>query len=171
MLQRLLADRFKLAIHRETRELPVYEMGVAKGGLKIAPPKGGNCITPDPGSPAAPLGSKVCGGIARRFYELTGYAITMPEFLDSLMAILGRTVIDKTGFKDRFDIDLKFDPCSAASGIGNVPAGESSARCADFSSYPSISNALRDQLGLRLESAKGPAEVLVIDHVEKPTAN
>ena len=172
MLQSLLADRFKLTLHRETRELQVYELAVTKGGPKIAPTKAGSCIALDPGSPPPPLGSKICGGIARRFYELTGYAITMPEFLDNLMAIVGRTVIDKTGYKEKFDVDLKFDPCTTPGGLGGASSpGPNSGGCADFSAYPSISAGLQEQLGLRLQSAKGPVEVLVIDHAERPTKN
>jgi uncharacterized protein (TIGR03435 family) len=96
----------------------------------------------------------------------------MTEFAGYLAAIVGRPVIDKTGFKDRYDVDLKFDPCSTPGGLGGAsPPGPNSGGCAEFSSYPSISEAVQEQLGLRLQSAKGPVEVLVIDHAEKPTAN
>jgi uncharacterized protein (TIGR03435 family) len=154
MLQTLLADRFKLALHRESKELPVYELSVAKGGPKIVATKEGSCAPLDLSGPPPPLGTKICGGVARRLYELTSYAVSMPEFVGYLAAIMGRPVIDKTGFKDRFDVDLKFDPCSTPGGLGGAtPPG------------------LQDQLGLRLQSAKGPVEVLVIDHAERPTAN
>jgi uncharacterized protein (TIGR03435 family) len=95
----------------------------------------------------------------------------MPEFAGYLAAIMGRPVIDKTGFKDRFDVDLKFDPCSTPGGLGGTSPGPNGGGCADFSSYPSVSAGLQEQLGLRLQSAKGPVEVLVIDHAEKPTGN
>jgi uncharacterized protein (TIGR03435 family) len=171
MLQSLLADRFKLTLHRETRELPVYELAVAKGGPKIAPAKEGSCAPLDLSGPALPLGSKVCGGVARRSHELTSYAVSMGEFAGYLAAIVGRPVIDKTGFKDRFDVDLKFDPCSTPGGLGGASAPNGGGGCADFSSYPSVSTGLQEQLRLRLQSAKGPVDVLVIDHAQKPTAN
>jgi uncharacterized protein (TIGR03435 family) len=82
---------------------------------------------------------------------------------------VGRSVIDKTGFKGRFDVDLKFDSCNAAVAVGEIPPASST--CADPSSYSSISAGLQEQLGLRLQSTKGPVEVLIIDHAEKPTAN
>jgi uncharacterized protein (TIGR03435 family) len=155
MLQSLLASRFRLTLHRETRQLPVSELAVAKGGLKITPSKVGGCLTLDP-AVRLPLGSKICGGVGRRVYELTAYAISMPEFLDNLASIVGRIVIDKTGFKGRFDVDLKFDPCSSLGGIA-----PNSPNCADFSSYPSISTSLQEQLGTRLVSTRGSVEVLV----------
>jgi uncharacterized protein (TIGR03435 family) len=171
MLQSLLADRFKLKLHRETRELPVYELSVAKGGPKIVPAKQGGCIQPDLGAPPPPLGSKGCGGVVRRFNELTSYATSMPEFVGYLAALMGRPVIDKTGFKASFDVDLKFDPCSIPGGLGGASAPNGGGGCADFSSYPSVPASLQKQLGLRLQSARGPVEVLVVDHAEKPTAN
>jgi uncharacterized protein (TIGR03435 family) len=169
MLQSLLADRFELKLHRETRDLPVYELSAAKGGPTIVPAKEGGCIPPDLGGPP-PLGSKVCGGAVRRLYELTSYAISMPEFVGYLAALMGRPVIDKTGFKEKFDVDLKFDPCSTPGGLGGASAPNGGGGCADFSSYPSIPASLQEQLGL-LQSAKGSVEVLVVDNAKKPTAN
>jgi uncharacterized protein (TIGR03435 family) len=172
MLQSLLADRFKLAFHRETRELPVYRLVVAKRGLKIVPAKEGGCAALDPDGPRLPWGTKVCGGIVRRgSYELTGSGITMPELIETLQDIVGRTVIDRTGVRGRFDIDLKFDPCTTANGLGEASTSSSAAACAEFSSYPSIAGGLQEQLGLQLQSAKGPVEVLVVDHAERGTAN
>jgi uncharacterized protein (TIGR03435 family) len=95
----------------------------------------------------------------------------MPELGEILSDIVDRSVIDKTGIKQRLDIDLKFDPCTTSRGLGEIAPGPNSATCADFSSYPSVSTGLREQLGLLLDSTKGAVEVLFIDHVEKPTAN
>jgi uncharacterized protein (TIGR03435 family) len=75
----------------------------------------------------------------------------MPEFLDSLMAIVGRPVIDKTGFQERFDVDLKFDPCSTPGGLGGASAPNGDGGCADFSSYPAVSAGLQEQLGTLLD--------------------
>jgi len=118
MIQSLLADRFKLALHRETRDLPVYELSAAKGGPKVVPTKQGSCTPPDSITSPPSLGTKICGGVAMRRYELTAYSISMAEFSANLASILGRPVIDKTGVKVRFDVDLKFDPCSTPGGLG-----------------------------------------------------
>jgi uncharacterized protein (TIGR03435 family) len=172
MLQSLLADRFKLAFHRETRELPVYQLVAAKRGLKIVPAKEGGCATLDPDGPRLPWGTKACGGIVRRGrYELTGSGITMPELIETLQDIAGRSVIDRTGVQGRFDIDLKFDPCTTANGLGEASNSSSAATCTESSSYPSIAGGLQEQLGLQLQSAKGPVEVPIIDHAERSKAN
>jgi uncharacterized protein (TIGR03435 family) len=175
MLQSMLADRFKLSVHRETRELPIYELTVAKGGPKLAPTKVGGCITFDPDGPRPAFGSTICGGLYSRNYEAVGPAVTIPEFIAYLNTeahLLGRLVSDKTRIAGRFDIDVKYDPCTTAKPfLTDVPRGPGGATCADYSSYPSLTDALREQLGLRLESAKGPVNVLVIDRAEKPSAN
>jgi hypothetical protein len=136
MLQALLADRFKLAFHRETREMPVFFPMAAKGGIKLVEPKEGSCVTPDPTAPP---------------------------------------VIDKTDFKGTFDAHLEFlrDQALASGILGNGglggPGGTAAAP-AD-SSGPSIFTAVQEQLGLKLESGKGPVEVFVIDSQEKPSEN
>jgi uncharacterized protein (TIGR03435 family) len=101
---------------------------------------------------------------------MVGGKVPMAEFVRKLSETLGRMVIDQTGFSGVFDIDLEFrrdDTTDFARRVGMVPPGQ--ALPADTST-PSIFSAVQ-QLGLRLESTKGPVEVLVIDHVERPSAN
>jgi len=101
---------------------------------------------------------------------MVGVKVPMAEFVRKLSEVLGRTVIDQTGFSGVFDVDLEFrrdDTTDFARRVGMVPPGEEIP--ADTAS-PSIFNAVQ-QLGLRLQSTKGPVEVLVIDHVEKPSDN
>jgi uncharacterized protein (TIGR03435 family) len=155
MLQALLTDRFKLALHRETRELPVYALTVVKEGPKIHEVK-------------AAGKSRTGGGKG----HLIGQKISMPEFADLLTLAgqreLGRPVIDKTGLKGVFDISLNWTPENPLPAGGNDP----DVRTTDNAPGPDIFRALQQQLGLRLESQKGPIEFLVIDRVEKvPTEN
>jgi uncharacterized protein (TIGR03435 family) len=93
----------------------------------------------------------------------------MTEFIRMLSMVLGRPVIDKTGFTGLFDARLDFLPDEVTEGLPAPPPGAAGA--SPDSNTPSILSALPDQLGLRLESTKGPVEVIVIDHVERPSAN
>lgn len=177
MLQVLLEERFKLALHRETRQLPVYELAVGKSGVKLQRSKEGSCTpysvdAPPPPAPIPGQASRTfCGlhlsveGLNR---TLDGKGVTMAAFAANLSRTytsdLGRNVMDRTGLTGTFDVYLKWviDPLTGAGG----PAAPS----LDLAG-PSLFTALQDQLGLRLESTKGPVEVLVIDHIEKPSAN
>jgi uncharacterized protein (TIGR03435 family) len=177
MLQTLLEDRFKLKLHRETRELPVYFLTVAKGGLKLHE---GECITfdrdhlppaPTPGAPRPAY----CGNIGIRMNGtnrvLEAYGISLKDLTDRMLAnLVGRTIIDKTGYTGKLDAHLEFapDPVLGPQGPG---APDDPGKPPPDSAGPSIFSALQDQLGLKLESGKGPVEVLVIDHVEKLEKN
>jgi uncharacterized protein (TIGR03435 family) len=155
MLQRLLEDRFKLAVRREIKELPIYELTVAKSGSKL---KAGGCITPD--LKALPSGKKPsdCGFSVMDNNLIRATQIDMARFIPMLTSWVKRTVIDKTGITSTFDVDLKWNPNEATA----TPSADTA---------PSIFTALTEQLGLKLESSKGPVEVLVIDSVSKPTEN
>jgi uncharacterized protein (TIGR03435 family) len=164
MLQTLLEDRFKLSTHREIRQLPIYELTLAKGGVRMRHATAGACIpfsmdsapwpTPAPGEPLP----NFCGfrgfgveGLNRKL-EMAG--VTMTELASALSrSELRRKIIDRTGLADAFDVHMTWSLDSPSS--------------AD----PSLFTAIQEQLGLKLESAKGPVEVLVIDHIERPTAN
>jgi uncharacterized protein (TIGR03435 family) len=157
MLQTLLTDRFRLAARRETRDLPVYDLVIAKGGLKV---KEAKCVgTPSPYNP--------CGGFSGSTRgQLTGREATMPEFAKTLTSVLARTVRDKTGATKAYDFDLSWTP-----DVGSQQGpGDPDALAVDANG-PAIFTALQEQLGLKLESAKGPVEVLVIDRAEQPTQN
>lgn len=176
MLQALLEDRFKLKLHRETRQLPVYELTVLKGGVKLQPTKAGSCtpFSPNsppasatvPGTPRLPFCGYPRSGADGLNWTLEGEGISIEALAGSLSRLeLRRSVIDKTGLTGSYDVHLKWtlDPLApAASDSPGVPPAPDG---------PSIFTSLREQLGLRLESAKGPVEVLVIDHVEKPSEN
>ncbi len=167
MLQALLKDRFHLAIHREVKDLPVYNMTLAKGGLKIQPIKEGSCLPVDLTKSSVAEPGKVpmdyCGttGSGKGMIEASNG--TMAEFAQQVCSAVERTVIDKTGVTGQFRIHLSF----ASSGASAPQIGDPSPSVED----PSIFTALQEQLGLRLDSSKGPVEVLVIDHAEKPSDN
>ena len=148
MVQALLADRFKLVMHTETRELPIYELVVAKGGPRLGAIK--------------ETGSSVNTGNGRIEVRMSN---SVAFLADELSKVAGRDVVDKTGITGRYDLKLRWTPDDQA-----VPASDSSASTAGDSA-PTLFTALDEQLGLKLEPAKGPVQVLVIDHVEMPSAN
>jgi len=146
MVEALLADRFKLATHFETRELPIYNLVTAKGGPKLGDSKS--------------QGTTVNHG--RDHIEVEGSSSTA-LFAEELSKEVGRPVADKTAITGRYHLTLKWTPDDAA--------GPSPGSGAASDSGPSIFTALEEQLGLKLLPAKGPVQVLVIDHVEMPSAN
>lgn len=178
MLQVLLEDRFKLTLHRETRQLPAFELAIGKGGAKLPLSKEGSCtpysVDSPPPAAAAPgqPNRNFCGlhltveGLNR---ILDGKGVTMAALAATLSRTytsdLGRIVIDRTGLPGIFDVHLKWalDPVTGPTSPGAAPNPDLAG--------PSLFTALQDQLGLRLESSKGPVEVLVIDHIERPSAN
>ncbi len=156
MLQGLLAERFKLALHWETKETSVYEMTVVKSGVKF---KEGKCVgQPGPSNP--------CGGVSGSRSTLMGRVTTVADVASTLAGLLGRVVIDKTGLTGKYDFDLHWTPDeTAVKGPGDPDAPPPDPN------GPSIFTALQEQLGLELRAAKGPVEMLVIDRAEKPDAN
>ncbi len=159
MLQSLLADRFRLVLHRETKESPVYELVAAKSGIKIAPLKEGACMVADPQQPPpvrpGETPPRLCNNLRHTRGRVEAIGVDMTRLANTLAAILNRAVINKTGFNGTFDLDLQFAPMEDTADTAR----------------PSIFTALQEQLGLRLESAKGPVAVLVVDHVERPSEN
>jgi uncharacterized protein (TIGR03435 family) len=141
MLQPLLADRFKLTLHRETRLMPGYVLTVTRGGIK-AKVSGPNA------------GSGANGGRGR--IDTVGTPIS--ELTIRLTNLLERPVVDGTHDARRFEFHLHWSPDSAP--VGAEPAA---------SDGPSLATALEEQLGLRLASQRVSAEVLVIDHAELPS--
>jgi len=167
MLRSLLEDRFRLKLHRETKESPVYALVPAKGGPKVKL-SADQASSSDVNGPS-PAGAAGPNHGAFRFGpgSMIGNAVTLALFAKFLSQRLDRVVIDKTNLSGRFDIQLQWAP-----DIGENPLdlGGHTIPLAD-SSRPSIFAPVQEQLGLRLESAKDPVEVLVIDYVEQPTAN
>ena len=170
MLQALLEDRFQLKLHRETKELPVFGLVAAKGGLRLKPAKlEGDCV--------AFYDEAKCADIRKGPFMLHAAAIRMEDFVKALSSILGRVVVDRTGFQGMFDADLEFAPDNTTfagpPGSVPVPDGNRGGRggSAATPDRPPISTALQEQLGLRLENTKRPVEVVVIDSVNRPSVN
>jgi uncharacterized protein (TIGR03435 family) len=175
MMQKLLEDRFKLKIHRETREGPVYFLTVVRGGPKLSPFAEGSCTPWSVPPPPLQPGTRYCSNTIRlsRSPVVEALGTTLDEFSKTLP--VDRPVIDKTGITGRFDIRVKFSREGTsldASPIAPEPAGTiRTPPASDPTGPPSIFIALQEQLGLRLESGRGPVETLVIDHIERPTEN
>lgn len=141
-LQVLLADRFQMKAHRETKELPVYELTVAKGGARLqaaADDGGGSNLSSRRGDDGKS--------------QITGKHFPIANLARFLSGQVGRTVIDKTGLAGKYDFQLNFAP-----DMGDI-------------SGPSLFTALQEQLGLKLDAQKGPVEVVVIDSVAKASEN
>lgn len=141
LLRNLLADRFQLRTHREVREMSVYVLSVDKGGAKFQ----ASTRTEGIG-----MNTRKGPGAAK----LTAVKIPMSLLATNIGRELGRVVVDKTGLQGDFDFTLVWDPEQSGA-----------------SDHPSLFTALREQLGLKLEAQKAPAEMLVIDHAERPSEN
>lgn len=146
MVQALLADRFQLALHTETRQLPIYILVVAKGGAKLGT--------------AQQTGSSVSTGNGRIEVQMANSVAVLAE---ELSKVVGRDVIDETGIAGRYDLKLQWTPDVFADPAANPSPSPDSG--------PSIFTALEEQLGLKLKPANGPVRVLVIDHIEMPSEN
>jgi uncharacterized protein (TIGR03435 family) len=180
MMQALLEDRFHLKIHRETREVPVYLLTVAKGGPKLRPFVEGTCTEHVPGAVQPGPDEKPWCGTAGMRTVRNGPNVTWDEVGASFLnfslffgIVLDRPVIDKTGITGPFDFHLTFAPDETTAGVASpfAPDSSMSASLPDPARGPSIFTAFQDQLGLKLEAGKGPSEVLVIDHIERPSEN
>jgi uncharacterized protein (TIGR03435 family) len=156
MLQSLMEERFKLALHRETRMEPIYELVVAKGGPKLKESAG-----PD----ANGRFGFFCASIAG---PCTSTDMGIGGLVGMLSRMLGRPVSDKTGLTGKYDYTLTFTP-EPAQAVSGAPPQE--ALPSVDSNAPSIFTALQEQLGLKLESTRGPVEVLVIDNAARPDPN
>ncbi len=185
MLQALLEDRFKLKIRRESREVPAYALTIAKNGPKLQPFQEGSCTVLDFSKPPAPPrpGEKpipICTFSLRKQNGASVHWEVHGGTLDDLSVNLGidldRIVINKTGIAGKFDFHMEFAPDQTTAGLNNlrIGAGEPAfplPTASDPPGGPSIFTAIQEQLGLKLESTKGPREFVVIDHVQKPSEN
>lgn len=149
MLQTLLATRFKLVLHRETKELPIYALVVGKGGPKFHD-------SPEGSTPAR---QRTDRGFMYKGATMSGLTLVFSQQLD-------RPVVDKTGLTGRYDFALEYAPERPGRG-----AAEGREAAPNPDGLPSIFTAVEEQLGLKLESQKGPIEFIVVDHAEKPSAN
>jgi uncharacterized protein (TIGR03435 family) len=138
MVQGLLAERFQLKLHSETRTLPAYDLVLAKGGSKLQPSESG--------------GKSI--GVGRTHFDGKGLGVT--SIAEELSKITGRVVVDKTGLTGRYDFKVLWTADDAPATDGDPPT---------------LFTAIQEQLGLKLEPAKEPVPVLVVDHVDQPTPN
>jgi uncharacterized protein (TIGR03435 family) len=160
MFQAMLADRFKLQAHWQTKQGDIYNLVVAKGGPKLGasgtmPPSADELKIFD-GKPLPPLRQKNDGG----GYDFIGHDCPVEYLAGMLTSQFARPVIDKTGLTGKYDFILKYKRATNRDRPVDDP-----------DPMPPLDEAIQDQLGLKLEPAKGPVKVLVIDHIEKPSAN
>lgn len=147
-VQAMLKDRFQLQLHRDTRIGPIYSLVIAKGGIKSS----GLSATQSPQK-----------GINAGQGTMLGEAASMTQLAYKLSRLLQRHVVDNTGLEGNYDFKLQWTP-----DLGSpAPDGQTG----EDSSGPSLFTAIREQLGLRLEATKGPVDVVVIDHVDRPSEN
>ena len=162
MLRELLKDRFKLVVHRETREGPVYALAMSRSGRRGPGlrPFAVNCAAIDPKNP--PPGVGHCGGIRRAPGRFEGRTATMAHLARSLSILLQRPVIDRTGLSEPFDFDMEWAPVNSSVDAAATPVS-------GFA--PSLLAALDEQLGLKLEAQRAPIDYVVIDSADPPTDN
>ena len=172
MMQAILEDRFKLKIHRETRQGPVYEIALGKGSPKLKAFQAGSCIVVVAGGPAPRLanGQRYCRNMVNPRGAVDMEGGTLSALAGLLGMALDRPVIDKTGITSPFEIHLVFSPEDAAAPRPAV-ADPGAPNAVQVPDAPGIFEAIQEQLGLKLVPAKGPVDVLVIDHVERPSEN
>jgi uncharacterized protein (TIGR03435 family) len=179
MIRALLAERFQLVVHNETRELPIYALVLARSDGKLGPQlqksevdcnavfaaaRGRGGMPPPPGPPQP--GERPSCGIRIGMGNLAMGGTPLSQFANSLAMFTGRTVQDKTGLTGNYDVTLTWTPDQ----MPQRPPGAPEPPPIDPNG-PSIFTAVQEQLGLKLESQKGPVAVLVIDRVERPKEN
>ncbi len=164
MFQSVLEDRFKLALHRDTKEVPIYLLVVAKNGPKIHAVEEGDC-------PEVPTPQNPCRDLRPdKFAHLTAQKAPMAALAVVLAAFTGRNVLDKTGLKGSFSYMLDWTSyLQPPEPRGNQPPPPGVFDPASME--PAISQAIEEQLGLKLESSNGPVDTVVIDHAERPSEN
>jgi len=159
LLQKLLADRFKLTFHHEQRELSVYILTVASGGPKL------KTTTAAPNDPPGFFFPGKLGDLVVRNMDMKDFASGMQS------AIMDKPVVDQTKLTDKYDFNLKWTPDDSqfaqfrSGGALPTPPAE------DPNAPPSLYTAIQEQIGLKIAAGKAPDDVIVIDHVEKPSAN
>jgi bla regulator protein blaR1 len=150
LVQALLADRFKLEVHRETKDLPIYALIVGKKGAKIQLSAESN-----PSKQGFVSRSRIAGNFS------------MADFAKILGPLLSRSVIDSTGLKGTYALNLQWTPITGQE--PPVPGVEAGAPADP--NEPAIFTAIQEQLGLQLKSQKGPVDIIIIERVERPSEN
>ncbi len=196
MMQALLAERFGLKIHKESKEVPVYSLVVGKNGPKLKKTEegqpGGDAVRPNVAAPPLPGGGRGPGpggpGMMRIMMQpggkmrLNATGMELSTFAEMLSRQVGKPVFDNTGITGLYDIDVEFKPEEGMGMMRGMPmpmpkpgdsgGGEAHGPVLENVEAPSIFTAVQDQLGLKLEGKKGPIETIVVDYSEKvPTEN
>jgi len=185
MFRNLLAERFKLVVHRESRQIPAYVITVSKGGLKMkeTPPPSADPVEETPKGGPLPIGkdgfptlrpSSIKGGAVTLFRNgqarLQAGGITVAKLAETFSFQLDRIVTDETGLAGKYDVTLYWTPESTEAGARRPPLGPDSA--SDPGTEPNVFVAAEQQLGLKLVSKKVARDVVVVDSAEKtPTLN
>jgi uncharacterized protein (TIGR03435 family) len=161
MMQGLLADRFHLVVHHATKDLPMYALVPAKNGSKLEEADPNNTYS---NGIKGPDGTAHPGMMMTGNGELKAQAVPISTLAMMLSKEVHRQVVDKSGLTGKYDITLRWTPDEMANdaAASGAPVGESA---------PSLFTALQEQLGLRLDSVKGPVDTIVVDHLEQPTEN
>jgi uncharacterized protein (TIGR03435 family) len=163
MMQALLADRFKLTLRKESKELPVYNLVVGKNGPKMTESKTEPGTGPGPGP-----GRQIRMGRG----QVDGQQMSMEMLARVLSKMAGRTVVDKTGLAGAYEVKLEWTPDAGEMQIRPMAAvGAAAQPSVAEGSGVSLFTAIQEQLGLRLEAQKGPVDVFFIEQVEKPSKN
>jgi uncharacterized protein (TIGR03435 family) len=182
MMKALLEDRFKLTYHKDSKEMPVYALTVAKNGPKLEPAKGGDAM-PEPPRELPKPEDMAKGKLPNRglwmmgMGNLSGQSVNLQMLAEVLSRQLGRIVLDKTGLTGNYDFKLHWTPDENESGMFRGPGGPGGGKLGGDGppppdpNGPSLFTALQEQLGLKLDSQKGPIEIIVIDRIEKPSEN
>jgi uncharacterized protein (TIGR03435 family) len=178
MLRTLLEDRFKVKVHIETRELPIYALVMARSDRRLGPQlrsSAGDCVRPgsvpardNAAPPRAPDATRFCGNIRNNLTGVvSGTGVTMEQWATTLATfpIVSRVVRDRTGLSGEFDLHLEFVPVF----LQNPNPDGAPVPNPQANSGANLFTALQEQLGLKLDSQKGPVDVLVIDRAEKPS--
>ncbi len=174
VLAALLEERFQLRIHRESKDIPVYSLNAGKGGVKLQVARGGNCISrdssPDPAQKLA--GTMRCGLFtpSKANDGIYMYGTTLENFTIQLSQVLDRPVVDNTGIPGVFDIHIP-SPAHDDAGESGIGAGVIPSRASLIDPLGAAIVAGVEKVGLKIESAKGMGESLMIDRVERPTEN
>ncbi len=163
MMQALLADRFQLKYHYETKELPVYVLGVAKGGSKLQESRDADAGLDIFKQPDGSKGEGIRGSVP--VGKLTAQRADTDMLAAFFKGLTGREIINQTGLRGRYDFRMEWSSESTPSQVPGV------ADPVPDDPRPSIFTAVQQQLGLRLDASRGPVQILVIDQVEKPSEN
>jgi uncharacterized protein (TIGR03435 family) len=160
MMQTLLRERFQLTLRRESRQLPIFNLVIDRPDGKPGPrlrPEDGKCVSMSGATPASSDPSQWCGFQRMTPAAISARGMTLDEFASGISTRpdIQRVIRNRTGLKGKFDLDLEYTP--------SLPA--------QTESGVDLFTAIREQLGLRLNSGAGPVDIMVIDHVERPTAD